>query len=99
VTRYDDDRGRDDVRRFVIQCLAHGAPWVVAGAGAPDPVVMVGRAKSGGLDLRTLVPALCERAGRKGGGSPDLVQTAAADAPSAKSAFDWVVAELESKKL
>jgi hypothetical protein len=71
---------------------------VVAGAGGPDPVVMAGRAKSGEFDLRTLVPALCERAGRKGGGSPDLVQTAAADASSARAAFDWVCAELESKK-
>lgn len=97
VVRFDDDRPRDDVRRYVIQCLAHGAPGVVAAAGAPDPVVMIGRAKSGDLDLRTLVPELCAIAGRKGGGSPDLVQTAAADATSARAAFDWACAELEKR--
>jgi alanyl-tRNA synthetase len=97
VERFDADRTREDVRRFVIQCLAHGAPWVAAGAAGPEPVVIVGRAKSGDLDLRTLVPALCERAGRKGGGSPDLVQTAAADAAGARAAFDWICSELRSR--
>ncbi len=90
VTRFDAQRPRDEVRRFVIKCLEAGAPVAVAGAGGPDPVVVAGRAKTGTLDLKTLVPGLIERARGKGGGSPDLVQVTAADAAAADAAWRWI---------
>jgi alanyl-tRNA synthetase len=97
VAHWADERTREEVRRFAIQCLALGAPWVVAGTAAPDPVVLVGRAKSLELDLRALVPALLEKTQGKGGGSPDLVQASARDAASARAGFDWAEAEVSAK--
>jgi alanyl-tRNA synthetase len=94
VTRFDAERARDEVRRFVIQCIASGAPYAVAGAGAPEPVVVAGRAKSGGADLKTLVPELLTRSRGKGGGSPDLVQASAADAAAAETAWRWMAGAL-----
>src|SRR5207247_2375766 len=38
VAEFSPMRPRDEVRRFALKCLEVGAPWVVAGAGAPDPV-------------------------------------------------------------
>jgi len=90
VTRFDAQRTRDEVRRFVIKCIEAGAPYAVAGAGSPEPVVVAGRAKSGGADLKTLVPGLLAHARGKGGGSPDLVQASAADATAAETAWRWM---------
>ena len=90
-------RPRDEVRRLAIKCLEAGAPWVVAGAGAPEAVVVGGRAKALDLDLRALVPGLLERAGGRGGGSPDLVQAAARDATAAESAMSWLAGELAAR--
>mgnify|MGYP003693833631 CR=1 FL=1 len=39
-------RSREETRRFAIKCLEVGAPWVSIGAAGPEPVVVVGRAKS-----------------------------------------------------
>ncbi len=90
VTDLAADRPRDEVRLFALKCLEAGAPWVVAGSRAPEPCVVAGRAKSANGDLRTLVPGLLERARGKGGGAPDLVQAAAADAATAEAAFRWL---------
>ena len=72
-----------------------GAPWAAAVATAPEPVVVIGRAKSGTVDLRQMVPGLLERAGGMGGGSPDLIQASAADASHAEVAWRWAVEEME----
>ena len=90
-------RPRDEVRRFALQCLEAGAPWVVAGAASPDPVVIVGRAKKLTADLKALLPGLLERARGKGGGSPDLVQVAAADARAAEEAWDWARVQVDGR--
>ncbi|HEY3217141.1 MAG TPA: alanyl-tRNA editing protein [Candidatus Eisenbacteria bacterium] len=90
-------RPRDEVRRFVIKCLEAGAPWVVAAAQAPDPVVFVGRAKSAAIDLRTLVPELGTRGRGRGGGSPELVQISAADGAAAEDAGRWAASELTAR--
>jgi alanyl-tRNA synthetase len=66
----------------------------VAGAAAPEPVVVAGRAKSGGADLKSLVPGLLERSRGKGGGSPDLVQASATDAAAAETAWRWMAGTL-----
>jgi alanyl-tRNA synthetase len=94
VNRFDAERPRDDVRRFVIKCIEAGAPYAVAGAGSPEPVVVAGRAKTGGADLKTLVPELLLRTRGKGGGSPDLVQASAADATAAETAWRWITGML-----
>ena len=98
VTRFDAERARDEVRRFVIKCIEAGAPYAVAGAGSPEPVVVAGRAKSGGADLKTLVPELLAHARGKGGGSPDLVQASAADAAAAETAWRWMSATLADRE-
>jgi alanyl-tRNA synthetase len=87
VADFSPRRPRDEVRFFAIKCLEAGAPWVAAGAGGPDPVVIVARAKSGTGDLRELLPGLLERARGKGGGGPDFLQITAADAASAEDAW------------
>jgi alanyl-tRNA synthetase len=94
VADFAGSRTREDVRRFVLKCLEAGAPWAVAGAGSPDPVVVAGRAKALAIDLKAMVPALLERSRGKGGGSPDLVQASAADAAAAEAAWRWISDEL-----
>jgi alanyl-tRNA synthetase len=96
VAEHRERMSREDARGFALQCLAIGAPWVAVAAAEPDAVLVVGRAKSGGPDLRAMVPSLLERARGKGGGSPDLVQIAAADAAGARAAFDEAVAALSA---
>jgi alanyl-tRNA synthetase len=89
VADFSAARTRDDLRRFAIECLAAGAPWVVAGAGGAEPALVIARAKSGSGDLRTLLPELLARARGKGGGSADFLQVAPADAAAAESAWGW----------
>jgi alanyl-tRNA synthetase len=88
---------REDARSFVLQCLTAGAPWVVLAAGEPEPLVIVGRAKGDGPNLREMLPAWLDRARGKGGGSPDLVQIAAGDASGASAAYHEARAALEAK--
>jgi alanyl-tRNA synthetase len=97
VAEFVASRPREEVRRFALKCLEAGAPWVVAGAAAPDPVVVAGRAKALTGDLKALLPSLLERARGKGGGSPDLVQVAAADAAAAEEAWRWVKDEVAAR--
>jgi alanyl-tRNA synthetase len=86
-----DQRSREEVRLFALQCLEAGAPWVISAAAAPDPTLVVGRAKADtALDLRTFVPELLAAARGKGGGSPDVITVAAADAAGAQAAFALV---------
>jgi alanyl-tRNA synthetase len=92
VARWDEERTREALRALVFACLGAGAPWVVAAAGRPDPVVMLARAKGGCADLRALLPGLLERAHGKGGGGADFVQVAAADPAAAEAAWRWASA-------
>jgi alanyl-tRNA synthetase len=97
VAAFAPTRPRDEVRRFALKCLESGAPWIVTGAAAPEPVVIAGRAKSGNADLKALLPELLQRARGKGGGSPDLIQVAAADAAAAGEAFRWLEQEVANR--
>ncbi len=90
VADFAAERPREELRLFVIKCLEAGAPWVAAGSAAPEPAVIVGRARSLAGDLRALLPSLLERSRGKGGGSADLIQVSAADAASAEVAWSWV---------
>jgi alanyl-tRNA synthetase len=67
---------------------------VVAAAAAPEPAVVVARAKALGLDLRSLVPELQAHSRGRGGGSPDMLQFAPADAAACEEAFAWAAAAL-----
>lgn len=87
VAEWAPERARDDVRAFALACLSAGAPWVVSAAGAPEPVVVAARTKGAGPDLKALLPGLLAAARGKGGGSPEIVQVAAADAAGAEAAF------------
>ena len=83
------DRTREDTRLFALQCLEAGAPWVVSATSGPEPQVVIGRAKANAaLDLRAFVPELLAAASGKGGGSPDMITIAAAEAGSVKAAFE-----------
>ena len=97
VSDFAPSRPREEVRRLVLKCLEAGAPWAVAGSGSPDPVVVAGRAKALAIDLKAMVPSLLERSGGKGGGSPDLVQTSAADASAAEAAWRWMADEVSRR--
>jgi alanyl-tRNA synthetase len=88
VADFAAHRPREEVRLLAIKCLEAGAPWVVVGAGAPEPALIVARAKQGKADLRPLLAELLERARGKGGGGPDFLQIAAADAASAEAAWN-----------
>jgi alanyl-tRNA synthetase len=88
IARLFETRTREELRAFVNQCLEHGAPWVVAASLAPEPALVLSRPKSAQGDLRTLLPALLECSRGKGGGSPDTLQIAPADAATARAAFD-----------
>ncbi len=90
VADFAAERPREELRLFAIKCLEAGAPWVAAGSAAPEPAVIVGRARSLAGDLRALLPSLLERSRGKGGGSADLIQVSAADAASAEVAWSWV---------
>jgi alanyl-tRNA synthetase len=90
-------RSREDTRKLAILCLASGAPWVAVGAEAPDPVLVVGRAKSGSFDLKTLLPELLARSRGKGGGSPDLLQVAGESAESIRDAWASAAEKLASE--
>jgi len=89
-------RARDEVRPLAITCLERGAPWVAFAAAGPEPIVIAGRAKGPGRDLRELLPELLARARGKGGGSPELLQIAAADGAGAEAAWVWARAELSA---
>ena len=89
------DRSREDTRLFALQCLEAGAPWVISATSGPEPQLVLGRAKANAaLDLRTLVPELLVAAKGKGGGSPDVVTIAPADAASAQAAFELAKSKL-----
>ncbi len=94
VAELADARSREDVRAFALACLTAGAPWVVSAARGPEPALVVARAKAAPGDLRTLLPALLELAGGRGGGSPDQVQLSAASAAQAEAAFAHAAAAL-----
>jgi len=91
VADFAAERSREDTRTFALKLLEAGAPWAVIAAGAPDPCVIAGRARSGGGDLKALVPELLARGGGKGGGAPDFVQVACADAARAEATWKWAV--------
>ena len=89
ATDLAEKRSREEVRKLAIQCLAAGAPWVCVAAAAPDPVLVLGRAKSGSFDLKTLLPELLARSRGKGGGSPDLLQVAGESAETIAETWRW----------
>ena len=94
VATFWPERPREEVRTFAIKALEAGAPWVVAAAGGPEPCLVAARAKQGRGDLKALVPELLARGRGKGGGAPDFVQIACADAASAESAFEYAGREV-----
>ncbi len=94
VAELADARSREDVRAFALACLTAGAPWVVSATRAPEPALVIARAKSAAGDVRTLLPELLALAGGKGGGSPEMAQLSAADAVHAEAAFARAVEAL-----
>jgi alanyl-tRNA synthetase len=43
VAVFDAQRPREEVRLLALKSLEAGAPWVVVGAAAPEPVIVIGR--------------------------------------------------------
>jgi alanyl-tRNA synthetase len=89
VSEFFPERARDELRTFALKCLEAGAPWIAVGAAAPEPAVIVARAKGAGADIKALLPELLARSRGKGGGAPDFVQVTAADAGAAEEAWRW----------
>jgi len=96
VVEFRERWPREDARAFAFKCLELGAAWIAVAAGAPEPFVMIARPKSAQTtaDFRTLAPELAQRAGGKGGGSPESVFVTAADAASARAAQEWASREI-----
>ena len=90
------ERPREEVRAFVMQALEAGAPWVACAAGSPAPTLVVGRAKGDALNLTALLPELLATSRGKGGGGPDALTIAPADAAGAEAAYAWLCARLTS---
>ena len=89
------DRSREDARAFALACLEAGAPWVISGTTAPEPSLVVARQKANtALDLKALAPELLVAARGKGGGSPEMVTVAPADAAGAAAAYQRAVERL-----
>lgn len=80
-------RTREEAREVALHALSAGAPWVVSAASGAEPVVVIGRAKTRAGDLKALLPDLLAAAKGKGGGSPEMLQVAAADGASAEAAY------------
>ena len=80
-------RTREEAREVALHALSAGARWVVSAASGAEPVVVIGRAKSLAGDLKSLLPDLLAAAKGKGGGSPEMLQVAAADGASAEAAY------------
>lgn len=95
VAELAETRSREEARAFALACLNAGAPWVVSAALAPEPMLMVARAKSHAADFKAMLPELLAAARGKGGGSPEQLQIAAADADGARAAFALAKAALE----
>ena len=94
VSEFFPERPRDELRTYALKCLEAGAPWIAVGTGAPEPAVIVARAKGAGADLKALLPDLLARARGKGGGAPDFLQIAAADGGAAEEAWRWAAARV-----
>ncbi len=95
VAVFAADRSREDTRAFALACLEAGAPWVVSGTSGPEPSLVVARAKANTpLDVKALVPELLVVSRGKGGGSPDMVTVAPADAAGAEAAYALAVERL-----
>ncbi len=92
-----DDRSREDVRAFALQCMEAGAPWVVSATTAPEPSIVIVRQKSlGAPDLKSWLPELLALANGKGGGSPEMLTLSAADAAAAKAVFEMAQRKLSA---
>ncbi len=94
VSEFFPERPRDELRTLALKCLEAGTPWIAVAAGAPEPAVIVARAKGAGADLKSLLPELLALARGKGGGAPDFLQIAAADAGAAEDAWRWAAARM-----
>lgn len=93
----EDDRSREDVRAFALQCLEAGAPWVVSATTAPEPSIVIARQKSlGAPDLKAWLPELLAAANGKGGGSAEMLTLSASDAAAARAVFELVKGKLGS---
>ncbi len=92
-----DGRSREEARTFALECLEAGAPWVVSAARAPEPALVVARARQAtGPDLRAWLPELLAAARGRGGGSPEMVSVAPADAAAAEASFALASERLEA---
>jgi alanyl-tRNA synthetase len=94
VAELADGRSREETRAFALACLSAGAPWVVSASIAPEPVVIVARAKTHAGDLKAMLPGLLAVTRGKGGGSPEQLQLSAADADGARAGFEQARAQL-----
>ena len=81
------DASLDELRLRGRSLASAGVARVVLATRGPQPFVLATKPRgAGGVDLKTLVPALLAAAGGKGGGSPDEIQAGASDGDAAERA-------------
>jgi alanyl-tRNA synthetase len=88
LCRVFGERSADSLRALSRQLTGLGVERVVLAARGPAPLVVAGRPRGGGEDLRRWLPALLEQARGRGGGGPDEVQVTAADGEAAAAAAE-----------
>jgi alanyl-tRNA synthetase len=86
--RFVSDRDPAALKALAAAAVARGAPIVVVASSAPEPALVLVRARElPAPDLRTLATELREIAGGKGGGGADLLTLVAADEPRLRAAY------------
>jgi alanyl-tRNA synthetase len=83
-----DERDPAALKAFAQAALKHGAPVVVLAARAPEPALVVMRARElSAPDLKAIAPELLALAQGRGGGGSDLLTVVARDAALLDAAY------------
>ncbi|HKA23849.1 MAG TPA: alanyl-tRNA editing protein [Candidatus Eisenbacteria bacterium] len=94
LLRAFDDRPADELRALCRALTQAGVQRVVLATRGPSPFVIAGRPRDDkSFDMRTILPALKEAAGGRGGGGPDEIQAPFPDGESAARAAERLVEE------
>jgi alanyl-tRNA synthetase len=94
LLRVYDERSSDDLRALCRALTQGGVARVVLATRGPSAFVIAGRPRDDkAFDMRTLLPALKEAAGGRGGGGPDEIQAPFADGAVAASAAQHLAEE------
>jgi alanyl-tRNA synthetase len=91
--RFLDERDPAALKALATAAVAQGAPLVVVAASAPEPALVLARARElPEPDLKSFAAELRELAAGKGGGGADLLTIVARDALTLRAAYERALA-------